>query len=60
MYIIDIFIKICTLMLLFMFSTDQGAIVTVFQSRFERITHTYPTRFHQGNFNKKYFKHNPT
>ena len=39
-----------------MFGTGQGTIVTVFQSRFKRITHTYLTRFYESNCNEKSFK----
>ena len=43
---------------IFMFSTSQRAIPTVFQSGLETIAHGHPTQFREGGFKKKSFKLN--
>ena len=44
-------------MVIFMFRTGRETILRVFQSKFIRITHTYPTRFRKD---QKIFKLNQT
>ena len=45
-------------MLIFMFCNDLGTIVTVFQARFKRITHSLSICFCDSNYIGKYFKLN--